>query len=117
MKKFTRISALLMVFTVLIVMAVPVFAEGEAVAVGEAAAAAAASGVMGKGLGAGIAVGIAAGLGALGMGIATGRASEAMARQPEIKGDIRTTLILGIVFMETAIIYALIVAVLVIFVM
>ena len=72
---------------------------------------------MGKALGAGIAIAVAAGLGALGMGLATGRAAESMARQPEIKGDIRTNLILGIVFMETAIIYALIVAILIVFVL
>lgn len=115
MKKIKRLSALLMLLTVLFIIAVPVLAdEGNTTAV---AAEAKDSGVNGKGIGAGVAIGIAAGLGALGMGIATGRSSEAMSRQPELKGDIRTTLILGIVFMETAIIYALIVAVLVIFVM
>ena len=117
MKKFRRLSALLMLLTVLFIVAVPVFADGGAETAAAAAQTAAASTGLGKGVGAGIAIGIAAGLGALGMGIATGRSSEAMARQPELKGDIRTTLILGIVFMETAIIYALIVAVLVIFVM
>lgn len=52
-------------------------------------------------------VGIA-GLGSgLGMGIATGKAVEGLARQPEAEGKIRTMLILGIVFMETVVIYAL----------
>lgn len=111
MKKVKTISALVALFTVLVVMAVPVFASGDV------AAAAEASSVAGKALGAGVAIAVAAGLGALGMGLATGKAAEAMARQPEIKGDIRTNLILGIVFMETAIIYALIVAILIIFVM
>ncbi|MBR3396555.1 MAG: F0F1 ATP synthase subunit C [Lachnospiraceae bacterium] len=92
-------------------MAVPVFAAGDV----SAAETAASTG--GKALAAGIAIAVAAGLGALAMGIATAKAAEAMARQPEIKGDIRTNLILGIVFMETAIIYALIVAILIIFVM
>lgn len=99
---------------VLLVMAVPVFASGD---VSGAAEAATVSVNGSKALAAGIAISIAAGLGALGMGLATGKAAEAMARQPEIKGDIRTNLILGIVFMETAIIYALIVAILIIFVM
>ncbi|MDD7434550.1 MAG: ATP synthase F0 subunit C [Peptoniphilaceae bacterium] len=40
-----------------------------------------------------------------------------MARQPEATGDIRTNLMLGLVFVETAIIYALIVAILIIFVL
>lgn len=117
MKKFRTISALIMLLTVLFVVAVPVFADTEAEAVTVAAEETQESSGGSKALGAGIAVGIAAGLGALGMGLATGHAAEGMARQPEIKGDIRTNLILGIVFMETAIIYALIVAVLIIFVM
>ena len=41
----------------------------------------------------------------------------AIARQPEAEGKIRTTLMLGLVFVETAIIYALIVAILIIFVL
>ena len=67
-------------------------------------------------IGAGIAVltGIGAGVG---IGIATSKATEAVARQPEAEGKIRTTLMLGLVFIETAIIYALIVAILIIFVM
>ena len=51
------------------------------------------------------------------MGIAIAKAEESIARQPEVKNDVRTTLMLGLVFIETAIIYALIVAILVIFVL
>ena len=51
------------------------------------------------------------------MGMASGKASESMARQPEIKGDIRTSFMLGLVFIETAIIYALLVVILIIFVL
>ena len=51
------------------------------------------------------------------MGIAVSRSTEAIARQPEATNDIRGTLMLGLVFIETAIIYALIVSILVIFVM
>ena len=67
-------------------------------------------------IGAGIAVltGIGAGIG---IGIATGKATEAVARQPEAEGKIRTTLMLGLVFIETAIIYALLVVILIIFVL
>ena len=67
-------------------------------------------------LGAGIAVltGIGAGIG---IGIATGKSSEAIARQPEAEGKIRTTMMLGLVFLETAIIYALLVVILIIFVL
>lgn len=46
----------------------------------------------------------------IGQGIATGRATESMARQPEMAGGIRTTLILGLAFMETLTIYGLLIA-------
>ena len=39
-----------------------------------------------------------------------GRATESMARQPEMAGGIRTTLILGLAFMETLTIYGLLIA-------
>ena len=70
-----------------------------------------------KAIGAAIVVGIAASAGAIGMGMSISKSSEAIARQPEAEGKIRTTLMLGLVFIETAIIYALIVAILIIFVM
>lgn len=70
-----------------------------------------------KALSAAIAVGLAAALGALAMGIAIGKSNEAIARQPEAAGQIKSGLMLGLVFIETAIIYALIVAILVIFVL
>lgn len=64
-------------------------------------------------LGAGIAIAFAALGGALGMGMAIGKAIEGIAKQPEVEGKIRTTLILGLVFIETAIIYALVVGLLI----
>lgn len=70
-----------------------------------------------KAMGAAIAVGLAAAAGAIGMGIAIAKSSEGIARQPEAEGKIRTNLMLGLVFIETAIIYALIVAILIIFVL
>ena len=45
------------------------------------------------------------------------KSNESIARQPEAAGNIRTSLMLGLVFIETAIIYALIVAILIIFVL
>ena len=65
----------------------------------------------------GIAIGLAAAGGAVGMGIAAGKSVEGIARQPEAEGKIRTTLMLGLVFIETAIIYALLVVILIIFVL
>ena len=66
-----------------------------------------------------IGAGIAAltGLGAgIGMGIATGKAAEATARQPEAVGKIRTMLLLGLAFAETTAIYGLLVGILILFV-
>ena len=70
-----------------------------------------------KAIAAGIAVGIAAAGGAVGMGIATAKSTESIARQPEAEGKVRTTMMLGLVFIETAIIYALLVVILIIFVL
>lgn len=70
-----------------------------------------------KAMAAAVCVGLAAAAGAIGMGIAIAKSSEGISRQPEAEGKIRTSLMLGLVFIETAIIYALIVAILIIFVL
>ena len=70
-----------------------------------------------KALAAGIAIGLAALGGAIGMGMAIAKASEGIARQPEAAGNIRSTMMLGLVFIETVVIYSLIVAILLIFVL
>lgn len=70
-----------------------------------------------KALAAGIAVGLAALGGAIGMGLAISKSAEGIARQPESESKLRTNLMLGLVFIETVVIYALIVAILVIFVL
>ena len=88
---------------------------GAALMAGDENAAAASIGP--KALAAAIAVGLAAAAGAIGMGLAIAKSAEGISRQPEAEGSIRTTLMLGLVFIETAIIYALIVAILIIFVM
>ena len=73
--------------------------------------------ILGKAIGAGIAVGFAACGGGIGMGIAVGRCGEGVARQPEMSGKIQTIMMLGLVFIETVVIYALIIAILAIFVL
>lgn len=65
-------------------------------------------------LAAGIAIALAAVAGAFAMGLTVMKALEAIARQPEADGKIRTTMILGLVFIETAIIYALIISILIV---
>ena len=77
----------------------------------------AATDITGKAIGAAIVVGLAALGGAIGMGIAIGKSNEGVSRQPEASGEIRTVMMLGLVFIETVVIYALIVAILIVFVM
>ena len=61
-------------------------------------------------LAAAIAVAVAAIGPGLGQGIAASKAMEAIARQPEASGDIRTSLILSLAFMEALTIYGLLIA-------
>ena len=72
--------------------------------------------IMGKAIGAGIAMGIAAIGPALGQGFAAGKAVEAVGRQPEATKQIRSVMLLGQAMAETTGIYALLVAILLIFV-
>lgn len=65
-------------------------------------------------LAAALAIGIAAAAGAIGMAIVISKALDAIARQPEAESKIKSNLILGIVFIETAIIYALIISILIV---
>ena len=77
----------------------------------------AATDISGKAIGAAIVVGLAALGGAIGMGIAIAKSNEGVSRQPEAAGEIRTVMMLGLMFIETVVIYALIVAILIVFVM
>ena len=66
-----------------------------------------------------LAAGLCMGIGAIGPGVgegnAVGKALEAMARQPEMAGLIRTNMILGCAITETTGIYSLVVALLLLF--
>ncbi len=65
-------------------------------------------------LGAGIAM--VAGLGpGIGEGIAASKACEAVGKNPEAAGDIRSMMVLGIALSETTGIYALVIALILIF--
>ncbi len=70
-----------------------------------------------KAIAAAIVVAIAAAAGSIAMGMAISKSAESMARQPEASGKINSAMMLGLVFIETLIIYALIVAILIIFVL
>lgn len=111
-RKALRIALLLIAALVLaMALCVPAFADTEA---DEASA----NSLLGsKAIASAVAIGLAALGGAVGMGIATGKAAEGISRQPEAEGKIRTAFMLGLVFIETAIIYALLVVILIIFVL
>lgn len=124
MHKMKKIVAALFVIAALLAMAIPVFAAGNGAAPAPDAAqtqqseSAKTDSSLGlKAVATGIAIGLAAAGGAVGMGIAAGKSVEGIARQPEAESEIRTTLMLGLVFIETAIIYALLVVILIIFVL
>lgn len=124
MHKMKKIVAALFVIAALLAMAIPAFAAGngaapapDAVQTQQSESAQTDSSLGLKAVATGIAIGLAAAGGAVGMGIAAGKSVEGIARQPEAESKIRTTLMLGLVFIETAIIYALLVVILIIFVL
>lgn len=124
MHKMKKIVAALFVVAALLAMTIPAFAAGNGAAPATDAAqtqqseSAQTDSSLGlKAVATGIAIGLAAAGGAVGMGIAAGKSVEGIARQPEAESKIRTTLMLGLVFIETAIIYALLVVILIIFVL
>lgn len=67
-------------------------------------------------LGAGLAIGLGAGLTSVGIGLSTGKAFEASARQPEYASKIQGLMFSAIVFMEACAIYALVISILLLFV-
>ena len=68
----------------------------------------------GSAIGAGLAVitGIGAGIG---QGFAAGKAAEAVGNQPEAKGDITSTMLLGCAVAESTGIYGLVIAIILLF--
>ena len=125
-RKLKKLAIILLAVIAILAISIPVFAatNGDAATptataetAVEAAATTADSATGLKALASAIAVGIAAAGGAVGMGLSAGKAVEGIARQPEAESKIRTTLMLGLVFIETAIIYALLVVILIIFVL
>ena len=119
MKK-NRLVSLLMIAALMIVMvsfaAVPALAADDG-APAEAAEEKAADPVSSKAIAAAIVVGVVGAAGAIAMGFAISKSTESMARQPDAAGKINSAMMLGLVFIETAIIYALIVAILIFFVL
>ena len=76
---------------------------------------AAAIAIAGKAIGAGLCMGIGAIGPGVGEGTAVAHALDGMARQPEVTGTLRTTMILGCAIAETTGIYSLLIAFLILF--
>ncbi len=71
--------------------------------------------IAGQAIGAGLCMGIGAIGPGVGEGHAVAHALDGMARQPEVSGTLRTTMILGCAIAETTGIYSLIIAFLILF--
>ena len=71
--------------------------------------------IAGKAIGAGLCMGIGAIGPGVGEGTAVAHALDGMARQPEVAGNLRTTMILGCAIAETTGIYSLLIAFLILF--
>jgi len=67
-------------------------------------------------LGAGLAIGLGAMGPGIGLGLFIGKALEAMARQPEASGEVRTNMFIGIGVTEAVALYAFVIALILIFV-
>ena len=123
MKLFKKkIPAFLLVVLIMLALAAPAYAASSgdnAATVSTESVDTTDNGVVpgSKSIAAAIAIGLAAAGGAIAMGVAAAKAVEGIARQPEAESKIRTTFMLGLVFIETAIIYALLVVILIIFVL
>lgn len=91
-------SKLMFLILAALILATPVFAQGE---VTQPAAL--------QKLGAVIGMGLAAGLCGIGQGRAAGSAAEAVARNPGARASIQTLMILGLAFIESLAIYTLVV--------
>ena len=67
-------------------------------------------------IGSALAIGLGASGPGLGLGLAVRGAMEALGRNPEAAGDIRTTLIIGAALAEAVAIYAFVIAIIIAFV-
>lgn len=122
MKTMKKLTALVLLILVVFALSVPTFAAeapetDAALAVEETEISSEAQIMSAKAWAAAILIGIAAFGGAIGMALSIGKSTDSIARQPEAAGAIRTAMMLGLVFIETVVIYALIVAILIIFVL
>lgn len=64
----------------------------------------------------GVTIAVGGGMPALAIGLLTAKAMEAIGRNPEAAGEVRTSMILGLAFAEAIAIYALVAALIIKFV-
>ena len=122
MKTMKKFAALMMLLCALMICTIPALAANESGSdsnVTETVSVTAGSNdndvTSAKAMGSGVMIGIACLGGALAMGIAVGKSSEAIARQPEAAGKINSALLLGCALAEGTAIFGFITALLVIF--
>src|SRR5689334_7737603 len=97
-----RIKYLFFSVLALALMALPTFAQGNLNANADTVGAY-------KAIGGGLLFGIAAGLGALAQGKIGSSAVEGAARNPSVAGQLQTMMILGLAFVESLVIFALVI--------
>ncbi len=68
-------------------------------------------------IGAALAVGLASLGPGLGLGYLVGKTVESVARQPEMGGEVRTLMFIGIAFVEALALFGLVIAILIAFVL
>ena len=120
MKKIALILSMILVFTMLFALSAPAFADDDVAAAQtetQTEEPEKDNPTSTKAVAAAVVVAVVAAVGAAGMALAIAKSVGSMARQPEAAGKINSAMMLGLVFIETAIIYALIVAILIIFVL
>ncbi len=109
MSKRSVLTSMVMLFA--FVAAAPLGAQGETAA----AAGGGMNWIVASILTSGFALGIAAGLAAIGQGKAVASAAEAIARNPSAAGEVRGALILGLVLIESLVIYVLLISLILLF--
>lgn len=116
-KLFTLIAVITMLTLVFSAFVLPTAAAGAENTTDAATEVSEANTTGDKAMAAAVAIGLACAAGAISMGWALSKAVDGISRQPAADGKIRTSLMLGLVFIETVIIYALITVILIIFVL
>lgn len=111
--KLSKMAVIFLITVVILLISSPViFAAGEIPAEGAYVKVAFTIGAM---IAAGFAIGVGATGAGLGIGLATGRACDGVARNPGVQAKIMTMLLIGMAMAESITIYALVIALVLLF--